>query len=80
MEIVKGWYIKDDGDHSSYMSGLAIPVDADNVTRNLNFVDCDFHPASYSVFENCLINGKPIPDGKRCLWNLNRLMRQGLEF
>ena len=71
MEIVKGWYIKDTGDHARYMSGRAIPVDANNVTRNLNFVDCDFHPASYSVFENCQVNGKPIPDGKGRLYGHN---------
>ena len=67
MREIKNWYIKDTGDGRFYMSGMAIPRDPDGVTRNINFVNCDFHYASDGIFENCQINGKPIPDGKGCL-------------
>lgn len=71
MKQVRNWYIKDYGVHARYMSGMAIPVDADNITRNLNFVNCAFHPASHGVFENCQLDGKAIPDGAGCLWKLH---------
>lgn len=66
--IVKDWYIKDTGDGKHYMSGMAIPRDTDGVTRNIDFIRCDFHPASHGVFENCTIDGQPIPDGEGCLY------------
>lgn len=68
--IVKNWYIKDTGDGRAYMSGMAIPRDTDGVTRNIDFVSCDFHPASYSTFENCTIDGVRIPDGPGRLYDL----------
>lgn len=71
MEI-KNRYIKDDGKGTSYMSGCSIPRDADGITRNVNFVDCDFHPASDSIFEGCSINGVSIPNGPGCLYEYVR--------
>ena len=62
-KIVRNWYIKDYGDHERFVSGCPIPCDADGITDSLDFVDCDFHPASVSNFRNCAINGQPIPDG-----------------
>lgn len=70
MTTIKDWYIKDTGDGRFYISGMAIPRDADGVTRDINFVNCDFHHASHGVFEGCMINGKPIPDGPGCLRTL----------
>lgn len=67
-QTIRNWYIKDTGDGRRYMSGLALVRDKDGVTRNIDFVGCDFHPASYGVFENCSIEGKSIPDGKGCLY------------
>ncbi len=76
--VIKNWYIKDTGNGYPYMSGLAIPRDNDGVTRNIDFVDCDLHPASHSTFENCAINGKPIPDGPGCLYKYeNSTTEQG---
>lgn len=47
-------YFKDDGAHTRYMSGLPLPVDADEVVRNIRFIDCTFHPQCGSVkFEGC---------------------------
>jgi hypothetical protein len=64
---VKNWYIKDTGDGRSYMSGLSIPKDKDGLTEAINFVNCDFHYASYGVFIACQIDGIDIPDGPGCL-------------
>lgn len=74
MKVVKDWYIKDTGDHCIYMSGRPIPVDADNITRDINFVDCELHPASNGDFENCQINGVLIPDGPGCLYIYKRFI------
>jgi len=68
LKIIDNWYIKDTGDGRAYMSGMAIPRDEDGITRNINFTNCDFHPASHSNFENCQIDGQPIPDGPGCLY------------
>lgn len=68
MQEIRNWYIKDTGDGYPYISEMAIPRDDDGITRNINFVNCDFHPASNSNFENCQINGRAIPNGPGCLW------------
>jgi hypothetical protein len=65
--VINNWYIKDPGDGRFYISGMAIPRDADGISRNMNFTNCDFHHASHGIFENCQIDGRPIPDGKGCL-------------
>lgn len=67
--VMKNCYLKDFGDGRFFISGLPLPRDADGVTRNIDFVDCDLHPASVGVFENCFINGESIPDGPGCLWD-----------
>ncbi len=69
MRVVENHYFKDFGDGRTYISGLPIPRDADGITRNINFTRCDFHPGSVSDFENCQIDGKPIPDGRGCLYD-----------
>lgn len=66
--VWKDCYVKDFGDGKTYMSGLPLPRDSDGVTRNVDFVNCDFHPASDGVFENCTINGQSIPDGPGSLY------------
>lgn len=75
--IIDNWYIKDTGDGDYYMSGMAIPRDDDGVSRNMNFTNCDFHPASHGKFENCQIDGKPIPDGPGCLYDYNNKILRG---
>lgn len=70
--IMRNCYIKDTGDHSRYISGIDIPCDSDGITRDVEFFDCDFHPASNSVFEHCTINGVPIPNGPGCLYQYER--------
>lgn len=69
---IRGWYIKDYGDHAQLMSGRAVPCDEQGVTDSYDFIDCDLHPASYGNFKNCAINGKPIPDGPGCLSDYTR--------
>ena len=66
---IRNCYIKDYGDHASFMSGRAIPCNEAGITDSLDFVDCDFHPASVGDFRNCAINGQPIPDGVGNLYN-----------
>lgn len=76
-KLINEWYIKDTGDGRMYMSGLPIPRDYDGITRNYNFVNCDFHPASHGKFENCRIDGRPIPDGEGCLYDYDNAIRRG---
>ena len=75
--LCKDWYIKDTGDGRFYMSGMAIPRDDDGVTRSVDFVNCDFHPASYSTFEDCTIDGRKIPDGPGRLYDLQNYREEG---
>lgn len=50
------------------MSGLALPLEADGVCRNVEFVDCTFHPNCGDVqFENCKFTN---------CWGVHYLMKQ----
>lgn len=52
--IIKNIYYKDGGEHISYMSGLPLPSDSDNVIRHKTFINCDFHPVCFrNTFEHC---------------------------
>jgi hypothetical protein len=60
---IKGRYFKDYGDGETFISGLDLPKDESGVTCNVNFIDCSFHAGTVGKFEDCAINGEPIPDG-----------------
>lgn len=62
MTEIRACYFKDFGDGKTYISGLAIPKDADGVCRNIRFVSCDFHVGCSVPYENCELvscNGTP---------------------
>ena len=49
----KNTYYKDYGDGKRFMSGLPLPRDTDGTIRNVDFVDCTFHPGCVGPIENC---------------------------
>ena len=63
------WYFKYQSPEENLISGRPLPKDDDGIVRNIEFVNCEFHPnCEPSHFENCTFTNCYGPHEPLNLW------------